>query len=105
MAIPQAEWDWLGDGPLGAETRDELLRENRALRSYVRAAVERDPSAGQDSAILARSTDFFLYPLGCAPGQLRRIGSGPAALPPAAIVAQKERCRRLRAGMPLGGAR
>ena len=97
IAIPQADWDWLDGAQPGTEMLGELRRENRALRAYFRSTVERDPSAGLESARLSRSTDFFLYPFGCTTRQLQRIDGGPDALSPAEASAQRERCRRLRA--------
>ena len=86
IALPQADWDWLADGEA---MRDELSRENLALRSYIRSAVERNPAAGLEAARLAGSTEFFLYPFGCTTEQLSGLPSTEAA-------AQGARCRRLR---------
>jgi spermidine synthase len=89
IALPQADWDWLAGDPAGSAMHDELTRENRALRSYVRAAVERDVGPGLAAARLARSTEFFLYPFGCTTEQL-------SGLPATEAAAQGERCRQLR---------
>jgi spermidine synthase len=86
IALPQAERDWLDVGPA---MHEELLRENLALRSYVRSSVERDPAPGLEAARLAQSTEFFLYPFGCTTEQLSGLSSTEAA-------AHGERCRRLR---------
>lgn len=96
LSIPQANWDWL-------ERTDEeglgrvLRRENEALRAYVRAATDRNSSAGQLAARISRSTEFFLYPLGCTTAQLERIESGRSELPLREIEPQRRRCRMLRA--------
>jgi spermidine synthase len=96
LAIPQADWDWLGGTDEGDLT-ENLGRENAALRSYVRAATDRDASAGALAARIARSTEFFLYPLGCTTAQLERIESGSSELPLREIEPQRRRCRMLRA--------
>ena len=96
IAIPQAPWDWLEPGPPGEAILEMLSRENRALRAYVRSAVERDSAAGMEAARLARSTEFFLYPFGCTTDHLDRIDSVSEGLQREEAAVQLERCRRLR---------
>ena len=70
--------------------------ENRALRLYVRAATDADPTALTTAARLGLGTEFFLYPLGCATAQLDALRASGASLPPRAA-AHVTRCSGLRA--------
>jgi len=98
LAIPQADRDWLDPANGERPSPEDLSRENAALRSYVRAATERDRTAGVLAARTARSTEFFLYPLGCTTPQLERIESGRSEMPPRDVEPQRRRCRMLRGG-------
>jgi len=94
LVPPQADWDWVdGLGSLPA-LGDSVVRENRALRLYVRGAVKGEPTARVAAARGSQGTEFHLYGFGCATAQLDALRAAPDTSPDL-LRTHVERCRQL----------
>ena len=93
LLVPrQADWSWVE----GLDARPDLQRRveagNRALRDYVRSAVEKNTAPGVEAARRGSGTEFFLSRFGCATRQLDALRATDDV---ARLESQLERCRRI----------